>query len=104
LANIPQQFQAVGTFADTSTQVLASALWASSNPAVATVTNDRSNRGTVLGQAVGNADVTACAGNICGTTQATVKVLTDSYFTPKLCIAETEDTITGFNLAILLCR
>lgn len=68
-----QQLVATGTFSDSSTQVLASVSWTSSNPAVATITNDQTNSGVVYGVATGSALVSACAGTICQTAATTVQ-------------------------------
>jgi hypothetical protein len=68
-----QQLVATGTFSDSSTQVLASVSWTSSNPAVATITNDQTNSGVVYGVATGSALVSACAGTICQTAAITVQ-------------------------------
>jgi hypothetical protein len=63
-----QTFVATGTFSDSSTQSLQSVTWRSSNTAVASVTNDSSNRGTAFAFSGGTTNVTACAGSICGST------------------------------------
>jgi len=62
-----QQLIATGTFSNNSTQQLASVIWSSSNPAVASVTNDDSNSGVVHGVAAGSALVSACTGTVCAT-------------------------------------
>jgi|HubBroStandDraft_1064217.scaffolds.fasta_scaffold03542_5 hypothetical protein len=67
-----QQLVATGTFSNNSTQNLASVTWNSSNPAVATVTDDITNSGVVYGVAAGNAIISACTGTICGATPVTV--------------------------------
>ncbi|HVN06472.1 MAG TPA: kelch repeat-containing protein [Bryobacteraceae bacterium] len=67
-----QQLQAIGTFVNNSTQTLASVIWTSSNPAVATVTNDETNSGVVYGMANGTAMISACTGAVCGTTPVNV--------------------------------
>jgi uncharacterized protein YjdB len=65
---------ATGTFNDNSTQQLVSVVWSSSNPAVATVTNDITNSGVVYGVAAGTAQITACTGTFCSTQAVTVNV------------------------------
>ena len=69
---ISQNFTAIGTFIDNSTEVLSSVLWTSSDQTVATITNDSSNYGHAFGAAQGSATISACAGSICGSTTATV--------------------------------
>jgi hypothetical protein len=65
------QLIATGTFSNNSTQELASVVWTSSNPAVATVTDDVTNSGVVYGVSAGSAVISACTGIICGTTLVT---------------------------------
>src|ERR1022692_1899397 len=67
-----QQLIATGTFSDNSTQQLASVVWSSSSPTVATVTDDDSNSGVAYGVAAGGTVISACTGAVCGTTQLTV--------------------------------
>lgn len=67
-----QQLIATGTFSNASTQQLASAIWTSSNPAVATVTNDITNSGVAYGLAGGATLIGACTGAVCGFTFLTV--------------------------------
>jgi hypothetical protein len=67
---------ATGVFSG-SDETLVSVTWSSSNPAVATVTNDASNRGNAYGVGYGTTKITACAGSICGSTVLTVYKLTD---------------------------
>ena len=67
-----QGFTATGTFADGSTQILASTMWTSSNASVATVTGDSTNYGQAFGVNAGSATISACAGSICGSTVITV--------------------------------
>ena len=69
-----QKFTATGAFSDSSTQVLSSATWTSSDNTLATMTNDSTNRGQAFGVAAGSVTVTACAGSICGSTGMTVSV------------------------------
>jgi len=66
------QLVATGTFSDSSTQVLQSLDWGSTNPPAATVTNDQTNSGATYGAAIGNTIISACAGTICGRTPLTV--------------------------------
>ena len=65
--NAGLQLIATGTFSNNSTQTLASATWTSSNPAVATVTNDATDSGVVYGVASGTALIGACTGTLCAT-------------------------------------
>jgi hypothetical protein len=67
-----QGFTATGTFADGSTQALASTIWTSSNASVVTVTSDSTNYGQAFGVNAGSATINACAGSICGSTVITV--------------------------------
>jgi hypothetical protein len=67
-----QQLVATGTYSDNTTQQLASVIWTSSAPTVATVTDDDTNSGVIYGVAAGLSNISACTGSICGTTQVTV--------------------------------
>ena len=67
-----QQFVATGTFSNNSTEQLASVSWGSSNSAVATISNDSTNLGNAYGAAQGTANLSACAGAVCGSTTLTV--------------------------------
>jgi len=66
-AGASQQFIATGTFADSSTQQLASASWSTSDNTIATVTSDVSNYGTAFGVGPGTATLSACTGANCRT-------------------------------------
>jgi hypothetical protein len=66
-----QPFLATGTFTDNSTQTLASVTWSSSNSAVATISNDATNRGVANAIGAGNATITACTGSVCGSSTVT---------------------------------
>jgi IPT/TIG domain/Bacterial Ig-like domain (group 2) len=66
-----QTFAAAGAFGDGSTQVLTSVTWSSSNPAMASITNDATNHGNSLILATGSATISACAGSVCGSTAVT---------------------------------
>jgi uncharacterized protein YjdB len=69
-----QQFQATGTFSDTSTRDLtASAAWSSDKPAVATVNQ---TSGLANGIATGSAIITATSGSATGNTALTVTAAT----------------------------
>lgn len=64
-----RQFTATGTFSDSSTQdVTASALWSSSSPAVAAI----SNQGLATSFATGSSTITAVLGSASGSTTLTV--------------------------------
>jgi uncharacterized protein YjdB len=65
-------FTAVGTLSAGGSQNLASVIWTSSDNTVVTITNDATNTGTAYGVGPGSATITACAGNICGSTTVTV--------------------------------
>jgi large repetitive protein len=67
-----QHFTATGTFADTSTAPLQSAIWSVSDSSLATVTDDATNRGTAVASAGGAATITACTGSICGSANLTI--------------------------------
>ena len=67
-----QPMIATGTFADGSTQQLASATW-SSNTGAVSVSNDVTDAGAAYAAiANGSANVSACTGSICGSTAVTV--------------------------------
>ena len=67
-----QPMIATGTFADGSTQQLASATW-SSNTAAVNISNDATDPGAAYATtANGSANVSACTGSICGSTAVTV--------------------------------
>ncbi len=68
-----QQMIATGTFTGSNNvQQLASVIWISSNPAVATVTADDTNSGVVYAVESGNTIISACTGTICGAAAVTV--------------------------------
>lgn len=68
-----QPMIATGTFSDGTTQQLASITWSSSNSVAISITNDATDPGAAYGAtANGSATLTACAGSICGSTNATV--------------------------------
>jgi hypothetical protein len=63
------QYTATGTYSDGSTQNISTAVvWASSNPTVATI----SNNGLATGQGAGSTDITAKQGSVTGTTSLAV--------------------------------
>jgi len=66
-----QGFVATGTFADGSTERLASVTWSSSSSSVATITNDVTNQGNALASNPGTTTISACAGAVCGSTVLT---------------------------------
>jgi len=72
--NATQSFIATGTFSDGSTQVLQSVTWSVSDPTLATITDDVTNRGTVFTLSGGSGAVSACAGSVCGSTNLTVGI------------------------------
>jgi hypothetical protein len=68
-----QQFTAMGTYSDGSTQDLtASASWTSSVIAVATVSNTTGSKGRATSVAVGTTTITAAVGGVSGSTSLTV--------------------------------
>lgn len=72
-AGTGQQFAAIGTFSDGSTQVLTTAVtWASSDATVASVSNAPEFNGTAAALAQGSTTITAMLGSITGTTSLTV--------------------------------
>jgi hypothetical protein len=80
------RFIATGTFNDSSSHQLASAVWSSTDATgtnVAQISNDATNSGVALGQSRGTATITACAGTICGSTALTVGVLNYTQLTPS---------------------
>jgi hypothetical protein len=68
-----QQFVAIGTFGDSSTQQLASVTWSSSDTTLAQINNDVSNHGVAIAVAPGSPTITATAGSISGTATLTVR-------------------------------
>ena len=66
------RFTATGTFSGGSSQQLAEVTWSSSNPGVISVGDDSSNAGAAWAATTGSATITACAGEVCGSTTATV--------------------------------
>ena len=68
-----QPMIATGTFSDGTTQQLASVTWSSSNSAVISISNDATDPGAAYAvTANSSATLTACAGSVCGSTNATV--------------------------------
>jgi Bacterial Ig-like domain (group 2)/Protein of unknown function (DUF1573)/IPT/TIG domain/Abnormal spindle-like microcephaly-assoc'd, ASPM-SPD-2-Hydin/Galactose oxidase, central domain len=67
-----QQFMATGTFSDSSTQILQSAIWNSSSPSVVSVSNSAGNAGTVNALTSGTSTLSATTGDIGGS--ATLRV------------------------------
>ena len=74
LANgLTQQFSATGIYADNSTQDLTTQVtWASSDSAVATVSNAAGSKGLATTVGVGSATVSATSGDVTGSTALTV--------------------------------
>ncbi|HLJ13715.1 MAG TPA: kelch repeat-containing protein [Bryobacteraceae bacterium] len=69
LRGATEKFVATGTFNDTTTQILGSAIWSSSNNSIATISDDVSNRGSAyVLAAAGSSTIRACADSICGST------------------------------------
>jgi plastocyanin len=73
VAGQTEQFTAMGTFSDNSTQDLTSqATWASSNTAAATVSNTAGSKGLATAVAAGNSTLSATFAGIVGSTVMTV--------------------------------
>jgi trimeric autotransporter adhesin len=96
------QFNAVGIFADSSTQNLTgSVTWTSSPASVATVSNASPTKGLATGIAPGNATVTALFATLSGpasltVTNATLTSITVTPPTPTIALDDTEQfTATG---------
>jgi Bacterial Ig-like domain (group 2)/IPT/TIG domain/Abnormal spindle-like microcephaly-assoc'd, ASPM-SPD-2-Hydin/Galactose oxidase, central domain len=66
--NMAQQFAAIGTFSDNSTQTLQSAIWSVSNQTVTAITNNSAQSGFVYPQATGATTITATAESVNGNT------------------------------------
>jgi N-acetylneuraminic acid mutarotase len=71
-AGTAQSLTATGTLSDNSTQTTASVTWSSSDTTIATVSSDSGNHGIVFGVATGAVTVSACTGQICGSTTVVV--------------------------------
>jgi uncharacterized protein YjdB len=70
-------FTAIGTFSDTSTQdVTADVIWASSNPAAATISNLSGTLGIATGVAGGTTTISATFGGVSGAAPLTVSAAT----------------------------
>jgi hypothetical protein len=67
-----QSFIATGTFSDGTTSPLASAIWSSSNPGVASISNDATNKGTAVAVAAGSTAISAMVGSVTNSTTLTV--------------------------------
>jgi hypothetical protein len=77
-----QQFIATGTFSDSSTHQLASAIWSTSDSTLAQVTNDASNSGLALAVSTGTATITARTGIVSGSATLTVATLSSIVVAP----------------------
>ncbi|WP_207385576.1 Ig-like domain-containing protein, partial [Legionella gratiana] len=68
-----QQFTAIGTYSDSSTQNLTSSVtWASSNTATATISNAAGSNGLANGESAGATTITATLDSVSGTASLTV--------------------------------
>lgn len=96
-AGTAQTFVATGTFSDSTTQILSSAKWTSSNTAVATVSNDSTDHGILSTLTKGSTTLSGCAGTICGSTNVTVVVSDPEIvsLSPSSGPAGAQFTITG---------
>jgi hypothetical protein len=64
-ATFTQQFTATGTYADGSTNVITSTVtWASTAPAIATISNSQGTQGLATGVAAGTTSITATLGSV----------------------------------------
>jgi len=69
----PQQFTAMGTFSDNTTQDLTTSVtWNSSNTGVATISNGAGNNGKATSLAAGSSTITALSGSVSGSATLTV--------------------------------
>lgn len=73
-AGSAQKLVATGMFADGSTQTLASVVWISANPGVASVSNDAGSQGIAVAVGTGMATITASAISLAGPVAGTVVV------------------------------
>jgi hypothetical protein len=69
---IAQAFIATGTFSNGSAEQLYSVTWGSSNPGMASITNDVTNRGDAFVAAAGSTTISACTGSVCSSTNASL--------------------------------
>ena len=91
------QLAAIGTAGSQQINLTSSATWASSNPAVATVSNANSRQGIVTGVGTGSATITAVFAGITGTTVPPLNV--SSATITKLVITPVNPTLAvGSNL------
>lgn len=68
-----QQFAAIGTYSDASTQnITSSVTWLSSNTSTATISNAAENKGLATGVSPGLTTITATMGNVSGNTSLSV--------------------------------
>ncbi len=68
-----QQFTAIGTFADNTTQdITNSVVWSLSDNSIATISNTAGSRGLATGVAVGSTSIIATSGSVSGSTTLTV--------------------------------
>ncbi len=85
-AGASQQFKATGTFTDNSTQDVTSLVtWSSSDPSIATISNDTASKGSAHALSAGTTTVTATSGDIFGSTsfRVTAASLVTLDITPK---------------------
>jgi hypothetical protein len=77
-----QQFGATGTFSNGSTQILQSAIWNSSNPAIASISNSPGSAGIANALATGATTLTATAGSAGGSASLNAAGLVSLTITP----------------------
>jgi hypothetical protein len=75
--NATQNFTAIATYSDASTQnVTTSVSWSSSNPSVATISNTAPTIGRATGFSIGTSTITATLGAVSGTSALTINAAT----------------------------
>lgn len=82
IAGRTQPLTALGAFADGTMQTLHSAIWTSSDSAVASVSNAQGSSGFLLANGAGSATVTASAGTVSGTASISALAITSLTITP----------------------
>ena len=72
-----QQFTAIGTFTDNTTQdITTSVQWSSSDTSIATISDTAGSKGLATGLAAGSTSIIAASGSISGSTSLTVTAAT----------------------------
>jgi trimeric autotransporter adhesin len=74
---IHQQFTAIGTFTDNTTQDITTSVdWNSSDPSIATISDTAGSKGLATSVAAGSTSIIATSGSISGSTSLTVTAVT----------------------------